>query len=1000
VSIEPASPGLDDDLLLVLEEIPTGDERPDLSWEIGWIVDGAQAYDLAGAGTVPAARTEVGQTWAVTVRLRLGDEVGEPGEASVAIGQTEDDDDSAIDDDDSGDDDDSADPCLDDDDGDGVALCGPDGVAGTDDDDCDDTDPTIHPGATELCDEVDSDCDGSLVDEFDDTDGDSDPDCVDTDDDGDGEPDSTDCAPLDDSIHAAAVEVADDGIDQDCSGTDAVTCYIDDDGDGQGGTATTTSPDGDCDDPGESSADSDCDDTDDSVFDGALESCDSTDSDCDGDLVDGFGDTDGDTEPDCIDEDDDGDGDPDTSDCASLDSSVYTGAAEVCDAIDQDCDGFVDEEFDVDLDLVTTCGPDGVGGNADDDCDDSEPASYPGNPEVCDDLDNDCDGSLSAEEIDDDGDGQTECDGDCDDTDPDHYAGNTEVCDGVDNDCDTDIDDSDSSMVVDPGTVCVPEGAFWMGCAPGDTWCDADGREEPYHEVWLDAFLVDITEVTVDDYQACIDGGGCSEPHTASNDCSTDLGLNNWLDGSRGDHPVNCIDWYQAVAYCTWFGGRLPTEAEWEKAARGTSGWIYPWGDTPAPDCDYAVMDDGGGDGCGLGTTWPVGDKLLGASPYGVLDMAGNVQEWTADLFSATYYVTSPYEDPTGPATGTGHTVRAGSFTANATKQRTSWRKGHAFSFASYSTGIRCAYLEGWTPVDADGDGAPSDLDCDDSDPGNHPGNVEVCDGQDNDCDGVGDSGSPDGSGAVCPAADCADVQTWSPGIDGIYWIDPLSTGAPYEVWCDQNTAGGGWTLIAVSSDDGQDTWTWDDRHLFDTDTTTFGSLSSLDADYKSAALHEVLATDLLFVHEPSGVWAEYAGVGNGVETFADLVAGAGGPNCLSHGDGYAMASGTLSATGNLCTTELFLNVQDRDGADCSTPVTGNDTWGPAWSATTNNPCPFDDPGVASSLGPNLSEPSVEWSWQAGGADATAVGYGWAAGLNAAPYASGINYMRVLVAGP
>jgi len=151
------------------------------------------------------------------------------------------------------------------------------------------------------------------------------------------------------------------------------------------------------------------------------------------------------------------------------------------------------------------------------------------------------------------------------------------------------------------------------------------------------------TQVTVEQYKACVDAGACTAPDTG--------GYCNWGQSDRGKHPINCVDWHQAQAYAKWAGGRLPTEAEWEYAARsGGRDWKYPWGNENAT-CDRAVMDDGG-NGCGRGSTWPVCSKPKGNTTHGLCDMAGNVWEWVQDWYHDSYNGAptdgSAWEKPTG----------------------------------------------------------------------------------------------------------------------------------------------------------------------------------------------------------------------------------------------------------------------------------------------------------------------------------------------------------------
>lgn len=220
--------------------------------------------------------------------------------------------------------------------------------------------------------------------------------------------------------------------------------------------------------------------------------------------------------------------------------------------------------------------------------------------------------------------------------------------------------------------VFVPAGEFTMGSDYTDQWYSYEW-EKPVHTVYLDAFWIDRNEVTVDEYAACVDAAGCPTPNASY----TDKTYCNWGSPRTGDNPINCVDWYHGQAYCAWAGKRYPTEAEWEKAARGTDARTYPWGELP-PTCDYAVMYDpaAGGDGCGLQSTAPVGSKLAGASPYGALDMEGNAWQWVNDWYDPSYYSASPYANPAGPASSPygGRVLRAASWRAGSFYLRASER--------------------------------------------------------------------------------------------------------------------------------------------------------------------------------------------------------------------------------------------------------------------------------------------------------------------------------------
>lgn len=185
--------------------------------------------------------------------------------------------------------------------------------------------------------------------------------------------------------------------------------------------------------------------------------------------------------------------------------------------------------------------------------------------------------------------------------------------------------------------VFVPAGEFEMGAA------DKEKNEKPVHTVYVDGFWIDKYEVSNAQYQQCVLAGKC-----------TDVGYRNTV---VADFPVTDPSWDDAVAYCAMMGKRLPTEAEWEKAARGTDGRNFPWGNE-APSCRLANYGD-----CAVNRLEvKVGSYPAGASPYGALDMAGNVWEWVSDWYQEDYYSISPYSNPTGPESGVEKVVRGGGF--------------------------------------------------------------------------------------------------------------------------------------------------------------------------------------------------------------------------------------------------------------------------------------------------------------------------------------------------
>jgi len=219
--------------------------------------------------------------------------------------------------------------------------------------------------------------------------------------------------------------------------------------------------------------------------------------------------------------------------------------------------------------------------------------------------------------------------------------------------------------------ILIPAGEFIMG---SDSW---EEDERPLHKVYLEAFEIDRFEVTNEQFEAFVKATGYQTDAEKAGESST---WRSYYTEGKGNHPVVKVTWNDAVAYCQWAGKRLPTEAEWEKAARGTEGNIYPWGNKWDPTRANTKAS-------GIRGTTAVGSFPDGASPYGVMDMAGNVAEWVADWYQA--YPGSTY---TSPWFGEKfRVIRGGGWFYDETLVRTSSRSASSVDLRNDDVGFRCA---------------------------------------------------------------------------------------------------------------------------------------------------------------------------------------------------------------------------------------------------------------------------------------------------------------------
>ncbi|MFH1463952.1 MAG: MopE-related protein [Pseudomonadota bacterium] len=725
--------------------------------------------------------------------------------------------------------------------------------------DCDDLDASVHPGAEERCNGVDDDCDGAVDEDLLSTF------YPDMDADGFGDAgggveaceapagyvtDATDCDDTEATVHPGADEPC-NGVDDDCDGeTDEdgeTTWYRDADGDGHG-------------DPEDSQlactpgagwvvVGDDCDDGRADVHPGAEEVCDGADQDCDGETDEGVLSTW------YADADADGFGDPavtaaaceppsgygaDATDCDDGRADVFPGATEVCDGVDQDCDGDVDEGVlstwyaDTDADgfgdatsAAAACEPpSGYGADATD-CDDGDAGVHPGADEVCDGQDDDCDGLVDEDDpdlrdaatfyADADGDGVGDvgvttlaCSApsdfvsdatDCDDADDTVYPGAVELCDGQDDDCDGLVDEDDPE---------VADALTFYADADGDGFGDA-GVTTLACSAPSD-FVTDATDC--DDVLDTVFPGADEHCDGVDEDC----------DGLADDDDPDTLDrttWY-ADADADGYGD----DATAAEACLVPAGGVLSGGD--CDDADPAVnpaaieICDGLDQDC---------DGLLDEDDPDISDASTFYPDTDADGFGDAASPILACTQPSG-------TLEDGSDCDDADPAVNPEAEEHCDGVDEDCDGETDEDpLDGdvsFPDLDGDGYGDPAEVvygctppsgyiadggDCDDADPTVHPAAFEPCSGPDMDCDGI----EPDLCGSCAAALD--DGYT----TDGLYEVDIGGLGGSEEVWCDMTTDGGGWTLVQRTL------WGWAESHVLWTTYKEWTDDQQGDADEGSA---------------------------------------------------------------------------------------------------------------------------------------------------------------------